>query len=315
LLCDEKKKGRCVMRKVVLLIAVLLMAAPAMAASTVVVTATDDDVNCVTISYASDMNRIRAFGLAIEVNDANIVKVDSADPCYRIYPGQIIIEDGEITDYNLPYPEGDLGDANLAIEMGSLYTTDSNYAGDPNAGYNMIPPLSGILLKFYVDGDCTYTVTQDTLTGGIVMEDPCEPASKSVVVDDGLIPTVLDCVSEVNAPFYGFWASWTNPPKPKCWCYERNCRGDTDGKNTGPYWVAAADLNLFKQCYLKPIAVLQTITNGICCDFDHKATGPYRVASADLNIMKTYYLKPGVPLCPMDWDGDSDNDYLFWETP
>jgi hypothetical protein len=163
------------MRKIVLFIAALLfMVVPAMAVVSNVNITCVPDGNKVTVSYASNLNRIRAFGLDIDVVGANITKLDVVDANYRIYPGQIVIVDGNVIDYNTPYVPGDLGDANVTIEMGSLYTTDANYASDPNAGYNKIPGLSGTLLKFYVSGNCTYAVTENAIRGGIVMEDPNE---------------------------------------------------------------------------------------------------------------------------------------------
>jgi hypothetical protein len=104
------------------------------------------------------------------------------------------------------------------------------------------------------------------------------------------------------------WVTWN---KPRCWCYERNCRGDADGVPLGVYWVGPADLNLFKSAYLKTVAVLQTIPNGICADFDHLPLGVYRVAPADLNTFKAYYLKPvaSVPVCSLS------PNYYFWCTP
>jgi hypothetical protein len=131
--------------------------------------------------------------------------LDVADANYRIYPGQIVIVDGNVIDYNTPYAPGDLGDANVTVEMGSLYTMDANYAGDPNAGYNKRPGLSGTLLKFYTSGNCTYAVTENAIRGGIVMEDPNEDpnvtlCSGSVVVGC-TVPSVvgkLRAVADVN---------------------------------------------------------------------------------------------------------------------
>jgi hypothetical protein len=184
------------MRKIVLFIAALLfMVVPAMAVVSNVNITCVPDGNKVTVSYASDANRIRAFGLDIDVVGANITKLDVADANYRIYPGQIVIVDGNVIDYNTPYVPGDLGDANVTIEMGSLYTTDANYASDPNAGYNKIPGLSGTLLKFYVSGNCTYAVTENAIRGGIVMEDPNEDPSVTLcsgsVVVGCIVPNVV----------------------------------------------------------------------------------------------------------------------------
>jgi hypothetical protein len=201
------------MRKIVLFVAVLLfMAVPAMAVSNVTITCTHGtggDANLVTVSYASDTNRIRAFGLDIDVNnanddannDANITQVIAVDPCYRIYPGQISIVNGDVNEYKTPYALSDINDANVTIEMGSLYTTDANYSTDVNAGYNMIPNKSGTLLRFrircgYAAGhgtDCNYVVTENALRGGVVMEDPYE--YPNVTLCSGSVhesPSVLD---------------------------------------------------------------------------------------------------------------------------
>ena len=165
------------MRRTVLFLAVLFMTVPAMAVSNVDITCTADG-NEVTVDYNSSENLIRAFGLDITITttDANIIKVVPVDANYRIYPGQIVIVDGEVTDYNTPYAPGDLGDANVTVEMGSLYTWDPCYASDQNMGYGMEPNTSGTLLKFYVDASCNYAVTENAVVGGIVMENPDEEA-------------------------------------------------------------------------------------------------------------------------------------------
>jgi hypothetical protein len=164
------------MRKTLVFFAVLLfMAMPAMAGTAVTITCTEGDCNEVIVSYStpSDNNLIRAFGLDITTKDANIVKVVVPEPnYYRIYPGQIAIASGNVTSYGAPYATGDLGDKKVTIEMGSLYTTDSNYSGDPDAGYNKKPARTGVLLKFYTDGNATdYSVDVNALRGGVVMED------------------------------------------------------------------------------------------------------------------------------------------------
>jgi hypothetical protein len=191
------------MRKIILFIAALLfMAVPVMAVSIVHINCSDDDVNQVTVSYVSDHNLIRAFGLNITVDTNKIKSVNSLDPNYRIYPGQIVISaDGKVTDYNTPYDPCDIGDANLAIEMGSLYTTDANYASDANLGYNKKPGLSGTLLKFKVGGDCNYFVDVNALRGGVVMEDPYE--DPCVIVCNGHIGPPEGCPvpNEVNVVF------------------------------------------------------------------------------------------------------------------
>ncbi|MDD5327664.1 MAG: hypothetical protein PHY02_07615 [Phycisphaerae bacterium] len=178
------------MRKIVLFFLVLLMAVPAMAVESNVAITCDDDANCVTVSYLSDANLIRAFGLDITVdNGATITKVEMVDANYRIYPGQIVIDDGTITDYNTPYAPGSIPGSSVTVEMGSLYTNDPCYESDPCAGFGMQPGLSGVLLKFYanVPGiDCNYYVTENGARGGVVMESPDE------------VPTVTLCSGKIS---------------------------------------------------------------------------------------------------------------------
>ncbi|MFZ0034285.1 MAG: PASTA domain-containing protein [Sedimentisphaerales bacterium] len=185
------------MKKIVLCVAALLfMAVPALATTDVNITSTVDG-NKVTVSYAvtgSPLHLVRAFGLDITTTGGHIVKVVPVDANYRIYPGQIVITNGEVTDYNKPYPAGQIPGNNVTIEMGSLYTMDANYSSDPNLGYHKKPSLSGTLLKFYVDGACSYSLAQNALRGGVVMEIPTEVPtvhfhSGNVLADYGDAPS------------------------------------------------------------------------------------------------------------------------------
>jgi hypothetical protein len=128
-----------------------------------------------------------------------------------------------------------------------------------------------------------------------------------------MVAFAAECVNS-GAPFYNGsapWASWIGLGSPKCWCYEYNCRGDIDGKVLGPYRVATADLTVFKAAYFQ--ADLSSVPNGECADNDRKLLGPYLVATADLTTFKANYFQPGVSPCPLDFDGDTDDDYNFWE--
>jgi len=300
------------MRKIVLFLAVLFMTVPAMAASNVTITcAQTPDTNEVVVSYASDGNLIRAFGLDVNVVGANITKVVPVDADYRIYPGQIVIVDGNVTDYNTPYAPGDLGDANVAVEMGSLYTTDPCYAGDPNAGYGMQPGLSGTLLKFYVDGSCTYAVAENPVSGGVVMEDPTEVPNVTLCSGSVTIgPT--ECMAGTNPDY----TKWEAANKPDCWCYPRQCHGDVDdNQEYGAYWVLLLDLAEFRT-YFSATGI--TGPPGICCDFAHDVEyGAYRVLLNDLAIFRTYFSSTSVPCCDQDGDCDETNDnyFNFWCSP
>jgi len=131
--------------------------------------------------------------------------------------------------------------------------------------------------------------------------------------DTVIIQQATDCVKS-DAPFYDEWVGAGKPwSKPDCWCFRRHCRGDADGIRTGPFWVAIPDLTLFRACYNK--FDYQLTQDTICGDFDHKKTGPFRCGIPDLNLLRMYHSKTEVmiPLCPMDWDGDGDDDYNFWK--
>jgi hypothetical protein len=272
------------MRKSVLFVAALLfMAVPAMAApSRVTITCTPStvgDVNWVTVSYSTDHNLIRAFGLDITLTptDGNIVDVCSFDLNYRIYPGQIEINaNGEVTDYNKPYAFSDINDANnnIAIEMGSLYTTDSNYASDSNAGYNMIPGTSGTLLKFAYINATGYTVDVNVRRGGIVMEDPCETPTldSPLCSSDCFYKDMVDkCGRTITQAMVDRWVTLG---KPDCWCYPCHCRGDinNDGliNNTDLKGVAAQS---WKYAWITYHHCSDTNYDGSINNSDLKGTG------------------------------------------
>ena len=129
--------------------------------------------------------------------------------------------------------------------------------------------------------------------------------------DTVIIQQTTDCVKS-DAPFYDEWVGAGKPwSKPDCWCFRRNCRGDADGIQTGPFWVAIPDLNILRSGFNQFDSFLTQET--ICADFDHITTGPFRVAIPDLNILRSSgYNQFLIPECPLDWDGDGDDDYNFW---
>lgn len=124
--------------------------------------------------------------------------------------------------------------------------------------------------------------------------------------------SVEECLKNTAAE-YADWVAWG---KPECWCYHRNCRGDMQGTQTGPFWVSALDLYVLKSGFNKQDAQLAAVPNGICCDFNHTKTGPFRVQILDLNILKTYFCKvtAQVPCCDNNQDCvlDATDKYNFW---
>ena len=110
---------------------------------------------------------------------------------------------------------------------------------------------------------------------------------------------------------------WISVGAPDCWCYRRNCYGDTDdwaegAAITGIKYVFNADLSVFLSSYGVKEAPkgpgIATIPNGICADFDRQVegngiTGFKRVFNNDLAILLANYgvkeppKGPGVPEC------------------
>lgn len=161
------------MKKFVFALAVLMLAAPAFARVDVSCTA---DGNEVTVSYDASTapELVRAFALDITVdNGAKITAVSDVNAAYWVYPGSIVIEaNGMPSDYGsavadpCTYPAlPGIGSYGATIEMGSLYV------GEPNT-----PLVGGVLLKFAVDDDCTVTIAENAIRGGVVLEDPDLPA-------------------------------------------------------------------------------------------------------------------------------------------
>ena len=300
------------MRKFSLIVAVLLFAAPAWA--TVHITCScDGDVVTVSYTVDSEPNKVRAFALDITVGSGTITAVDdSVSSWYTIYPGSIVIEDGVVTDdgnavadpCDHPDTQGGVGTGGITVEMGALYSPPTDPCG---------PPLSGDLLTFTVsETPTTVTITENDARGGVVMTDPTvDPDVNAPGCECG---GAVDCLIGGNAGPLEY-SDWANPMwgKPACWCYCRQCRGDTDGTKTGPFYVAIPDLTLFAAAYGKMDPQLVLIPNGICADLDHKKTGPFRVAIPDLTIFSAYYGKMVAPKC--DAAPIITGPYNFWCNP
>ncbi len=116
-----------------------------------------------------------------------------------------------------------------------------------------------------------------------------------------------ECMATTN-PDYANWVYWG---KPDCWCYARQCRGDTDGKKLGPFWVGGNDLTFLRYCIGKlepPLPI-----GGECADFDHQKLGPFWVSGNDLTILRQYIgkLEAQVPPCA----NPPDELFNFWLTP
>jgi hypothetical protein len=123
----------------------------------------------------------------------------------------------------------------------------------------------------------------------------------------------------ISEPNMATWKAWG---KPRCWCYERQCKGDASGTveggtKNGYYWVGAPDVQIFLKAYqvLEPPKGpgLQGEPN-ICASFKHyqeggTKNGYYRVGSPDVTILLKSYqvLEPpkgsGIGTCPAGASG------------
>lgn len=172
------------MKKVIFALVLLLVTAPSFAAVNITCSYSGNEVTVRYDASAEAPNNVRAFALDITLDNGVIYEASkpiSGIPIYQnddydIYPGSIDINDttGEIDDYGTTVADpcdapsdtkGGYGTSGVTIEAGSLYAPTG--AGSPNA-----PASSGVILQFWVCDDCNVSIAENTIRGGVVMEDP-----------------------------------------------------------------------------------------------------------------------------------------------
>jgi hypothetical protein len=162
-------------------------------------------------------------------------------------------------------------------------------------------------------------ISENETRGGVVLTDPNEDPD---VNSPGCVGR--ECLIGGNADGDtpgSEYAAWDEFEKPSCWCYQRQCRGDADGKQQyATYWVLTNDLDILAAAFAKDNPTLKTIEvhgePGICADFDHKMQyATYRVLTDDLTILAAYFAKnnPHPPLC--DESPVITGPFNFWTTP
>lgn len=111
------------------------------------------------------------------------------------------------------------------------------------------------------------------------------------------------------------YAAWQGVGKPDCWCYPRQCRGNTNGCWEGPFPVKLDDVIFFRECFNKTDEEMPP--GCICADFDHQKEGPFRVSLGDLYILRANVSLLVIPCCDQDADCDATNDPYFncWAVP
>lgn len=283
--------------KKLLVLVVLALVAPAMAASVVVSSPADGE-----ILLTADAGIV---GIGLTVDDGSIDSF-AVDSFFDIFIDDYLTGNANPAADQLAAGPETMPSSSFSISVGGL-DDDGIGSGSEEA------PLVTTITLTPTAGTTSVTVDEDTLRGGIVGYDGAMTITGlPLTVNFG---AVVDCV-KIDAPFYDEWVgAGKNWEKPDCWCYERQCRGDADGKKEGLLWVSNNDLTTFAAAFgLGDLKLNQTL---ICADLDHKKVGLNRVQNDDLTIFAQYFglgqLK--VPVCPKDWDGDLDDDYNDWIVP
>lgn len=289
------------MKKVIALLVLFALATPTLARVNVYCTT---DCNSVTVNYVFDGNNVRAFALDIQVDsDANIIDVNegSLNADYWVYPGSIVIVSGSIDSNGTPVadpcdaPGGTQAGVNtpgMTVEMGSLYT---------GVGAGNEPSVSGTLLHFMVDRDCNVTISENTVRGGIVMEDPDEDADPNITggstygtCGPGPCYTGPDVVE------------WRAVGSPTQWCNPRQCHGDADHATEkigtrNKRWVGYRDIDILLDGFNVAYGAAPGVYNGdpsvetwITADFDHATEkigtrNKRHVGYRDIDVLLKYF--------------------------
>ena len=334
------------MKKLLLIVVVLLMAAPLYAENEIRFSFVDNWDGSCTITY--DVNEVAAdpcddppvrpvaMGLTVDVisgapikeviledNDpcgffeifmdaAYSMELDPCDPCGYCYGCGTAIADpcgpGEIL----------LPQTKFSISMGGL-----GGETDPD---QKSPPTSGTITLYADAGatETTGTIELDAMRGGIIGNDG-EPMVV-IGLDNGPAKNgkkqwkLNECYRESDAV-----PNWYDVGKPVCWCYARQCRGDSDGNfvgnpMTGYHYVGIIDIGVLAAAWkvmepAKGPGIQSIIHNGIpgaCADHAHNKvgnpiTGYHYVGIDDIGILagnwkiKEPVKGPGVPVCV--WTG------------
>jgi hypothetical protein len=247
------------MKKLAFALVLVLLATPVWATVTITCTPGPGDCN-VTISYVStEGTPIRGFGLDVNTGDANVVAVQCVDANYYVYPGSIGIDaSGTVTDWGECVCSGyagtksGTGEPNVTIEM------ISNYVGEANE-----PSDDGTLAIITLSCDATVEIAENTILGGVVMEDPNE---------------VVEVIT-VGCVVAGCGSCGGVPPDPNH-CQDPNqCAGHSQGDSTCNGAVNLGDLFALKAAFGKNCPWV----NPECCS-DYNNSGGVNLA--DLFILK-----------------------------
>jgi hypothetical protein len=271
------------------------------------------DIGANNLNFAVPAGAVKGVNL---VSRWRVTSTSESLPAGRYYG---LANSGEVEDYNRPFIQNLPSDPNPANGLTNVYIyRDLKWTAGTGAVSHDV--------YFGTTNPPPFRVNQTSTTYDTgVIEDYNKTYYWEVneVCPGGKTPgpiwsfiTAIECLNQA-ATTTTHWNDWVTWGKPACWCYNRQCRGDVNGKKTGTY-VSSADVTIFRSALLQTDANLALVPNGICADLNQKKTGT-RVSSSDVTIMRTYLLQPdvNVPECPKNWDGNSLNgdDFRWWATP
>ena len=329
------------MKKLLLILMVLGVAAPLFAAGRVQFSVVDNGEGSCTIVWDANSTFAVApvaMGLTVKVTSGNPIKsVAIEDPCdfMEIYMDAAYSMETDPCCLTPPcYNYGDgtpiadpCGPGEIALPSSHFVISMGGLGGE--FAKTKPAPMSGSITLYAdtqeapagVGGVVIGTIKVDPRRGGVIGEDGVametnledlakQPNGKPFQISECLRGDSLSYI-RWRGVGHVLGATWR---KPRCWCYKKHCRGDSDGVKTGPKRVGLPDLNLFLDAWnLGAAAMTQEF---MCADWDHKKTGPKYVALPDLNILLEYFNDGDltVPVCPTDWDAipDAVNDFNFW---
>jgi hypothetical protein len=182
------------MNKVLSILVALIVAAPLMAGVTIDCNYPQDASGIVEVYYtASDsLDLVRAFALDIELTAGEIVAITETDPNYWVYPGSIVIIDGDVNQPGTPVATGTgalTGPGQATLEMGSLYATD-----EPN----YVPGTTGLLCKIQVSENCTLEITGNATRGNVVFESGASTDVYAAATVGDIVPVGCQCRGDTN---------------------------------------------------------------------------------------------------------------------
>lgn len=269
----------------------------------------------------------------IRVLDPNNKQSDTLHVSANTVRGGIVKEDGTTaTDINVPFDKT----ITLVSCPAGPPATLTYPAADANNGryqvsWSTVANATGYKLQRSQDAGSTWvnvgtgtfaaSPACDDVNSGSYLYRVCATASgcTDTSFTTGGSPCVVVLCFPTSDPNM---TNWKNMGKPRCWCYERQCRGDgtgvrEGGTKSGYFWVGTPDLSIFLKSFNVKEPTFGIGMKGepnICASFKHTReggtkSGYFWVGTPDLSIfLKNFNVKEptfgsGVLSCPAGASG------------